>query len=326
MTASLTLTNNQQLPQVGLGLWKIDNDAAPTAVAEALRLGYRHLDSACDYGNEPAVGEGVRKALADGVCSREEVWITSKLWNTYHAAEHVRPALTRTLSDLGLDYLDLYMVHFPIALKYVPPETRYPPGWFFDPEAERPRMEPVAVPMQETWQAMEELVQEGLVRSLGVCNMTTGFLRDLLNYAKVRPAVLQVESHPLLTQEKLLRFCNEESIVFTAFSPLGALSYVPLGMAGAGESILDHPTVTGIASAHRRSPAQGILRWGVQRGTAVIPKSSSPEHLAENLALFDFELASEEMDAISAMNENRRFNDPGVFCEAMFNTFFPIFD
>jgi D-xylose reductase len=289
-------------------------------------MGYRHFDCACDYGNEREVGDGLRKALSGGLCRRDDLWITSKLWNTFHAPEHVRPALERSLSDLGLDYLDLYLVHFPIALKYVAPERRYPPGWLHDPRANAPRMEPAAVPLQETWQAMEALVEQGLVRNIGICNYSSGLLRDLLNYATIRPAVLQVESHPLLTQEKLLRFCRQESIAFTAFSPIGALSYQPLGMAGDEESVLERPIVREIAAAHGKSPAQVVLRWGVQRGTVVIPKSSDPGHLRENLSLYDFELSVDQMQQISGLDEHRRFNDPGVFCEAAFNTFFPIFD
>jgi D-xylose reductase len=238
----------------------------------------------------------------------------------------VRPACERTLRDLGLDHLDLYLVHFPIALAYVPPETRYPPGWFFDPDAPHPGMRAARVPMAETWQAMEALVEAGLVRHVGVCNYGVSLLRDLLACARIRPAVLQVELHPYLAQEKLLRFCREEGIAVTAFSPLGAPSYVPLGMATTAESVLDHPVVAAIARAVGRTPAQVVLRWAVQRGTGVIPKTSRPERLRENLALDDFSLTPGQMEAISALDLGRRFNDPGVFCEAAFNTFFPIYE
>ncbi|MGH7137952.1 MAG: aldo/keto reductase, partial [Pirellulales bacterium] len=311
---------------VGLGLWKIGSEAAPAVVHEAIRLGYRHLDGACDYGNEAAVGVGVRNALADGICRRDDLWITSKLWNTYHAPEHVRPAIERGLKDLGVGYLDLYLIHFPIAQRFVPFEVRYPPGWFYDPDSPRPVMEMAAVPLRDTWQAMEDLVSAGLARNIGVCNYNCALLRDLLTYAKIRPAVLQVELHPYLTQDKLLRFCREESIAVTGFSPLGAVSYLPLGMAAPEESVLAQAAVVEAAGRHAKTPAQVVLRWGVQRGTAIVPKSSRSERLAENLALFDFELSPEEMLAISRLNRNRRFNDPGVFCEQAFNTFCPIYE
>jgi D-xylose reductase len=187
-------------------------------------------------------------------------------------------------------------------------------------------MEPVRVPLRETWQALEELVRAGLVRNIGVCSLNVARLRALMSYAQIAPAVLQVELHPYLTQEKLVQYCREENILVTAFSPLGASSYVPLGMASDEESVLDEAVVREIAAGHGRSPAQTVLRWAVQRGTAVVPKTSRPERLAENLAVFDFALAAEEMDAISSLNRNRRFNDPGHFGELAFNTFCPIFE
>jgi D-xylose reductase len=313
-------------PAVGLGLWKIDGPSVAGLIEEAARFGYRHFDSACDYGNEPEAGQGIRRVLHSGLCRRDQLWVTSKLWNTFHAPEHVRPACERTLRDLGLDHLDLYLVHFPIALAYVPPETRYPPGWFFDPDSPRPGMRAARVPLADTWGAMEDLVQAGLVRHVGVCNYGVSLLRDLLASARIRPAVLQVELHPYLTQEKLLRFCREEGIAVTAFSPLGAPSYVPLGMAMPGEGVLEDPVVAGIARAVGRTSAQVVLRWAVQRGTGVIPKTSRPERLRENLAIGDFALEPEQMAAISALDRGRRFNDPGVFCETAFNTFFPIYE
>jgi D-xylose reductase len=309
-----------------MGLWKVAPSDAPSIVEEAIRAGYRHLDSASDYGNEAEVGAGIAKALGSGLCSRDELWLTSKLWNTYHAAQHVRPAAERTLRDLGVDHLDLYLIHFPIALEFVPFEVRYPPEWVLDPRADPPRMAPAPVPIRETWGAMEDLVRQGLVRHIGVCNFGVSLLRDLLATADILPAVLQVEMHPYLAQEKLLRYAHQEGIAVTAFSPLAAQSYFELDMARQEESILAQPSIVEIAMTHRRTPAQVVLRWGVQRKTAVIPKSRNPDRMRENLALFDFELSSEEMSAISGLDRGRRFNDPGVFCEQAFGTFFPIYE
>lgn len=322
----LSLADGQSLPMIGLGCWKIEVGATAALVREAIRLGYRHLDCACDYGNEPQVGEGIAAALRDGLCRRDELWVTSKLWNTYHDPKHVRLACERSLRDLGLDYLDLYLIHFPIAQRYVPIEERYPPGWFFDPNAAAPRMEEAIVPLADTWHAMEDLLQAGLVRTIGVSNYGVSLLRDLLAYSRSKPTVLQVELHPYLAQEKLLRFCAEKNIAVTAFSPLGAPSYVPLGMAAAADSLFDHPVIAAAARRTGRTPAQVLLRWGVQRGTAVIPKTSQPARLAENLAVFDFALTADEMAAIAALDQHRRFNDPGDFCEAAFGTFFPIYE
>jgi D-xylose reductase len=323
---SIKLASGDSLPSVGLGLWKVDRDSAASIVSDAIAIGYRHFDAACDYANEKEVGAGLRQAIQTQAVSREDLWITSKLWNTYHAAKHVRPALERSLRDLQLDYLDLYLIHFPIALEFVPFETRYPPEWVFDPQAQRPAMHPAKIPLSETWRAMEELVRAGLVRNIGMCNFGASLLRDLQLYAEIAPSVLQIELHPHLTQDKLVRYCQEADIAVTGFSPLGAGSYLELGAAAANESVLREPTVIGIAARHDKSAAQVVLRWGVQRGTAIVPKSKNRNRLRENLALFDFELSDGEMKAISALNCNRRFNDPGVFCESAFNTFFPIYE
>ena len=320
------LSTGDSIPAVGLGLWKIARDQTATAVQSALRVGYRHLDAACDYGNESEAGQGISTAISDGTVRRDELWVTSKLWNTYHRPEHVRPACERTLSDLGLDYLDLYHIHFPISLAYVPFETRYPPEWFFDPDAESPKMVEQPVPILETWQAMTELVSAGLVRNIGVCNFGVSLLRDLMASSDVKPSVLQIELHPYLTQEKLLRFCGENEIHVTGFSPLGAQSYFALGMANEGEAVIEQESVKAIASQHGKTPAQVVLRWAVQRGTSIVPKTSREDRMRENLELSDFELTDEQMQTIGQLNQNRRFNDPGDFGEKAFNTFMPIYE
>lgn len=314
------------MPSVGFGCWKIDKAVCADVTYNAIKAGYRCIDQAADYGNEKETGQGIAKALADGVVTRDQLWVTSKLWNTYHRKEHVKAACQKSLADLGVEYLDLYLIHFPIATKFVPFETRYPPEWFLDPNAEDKRMEEDNVPYRETWEAMEELVNEGLVKNIGCCNIGTAMLRDVLSYAKVKPAVLQVELHPYNTQEKLLRFCKEKGIAVTGFSNLGAPSYVGIGMAKEDDSVLLNEAVTKIATTHGKTAAQVVLRWAVQRGTAIIPKTTNPDRMAENRDLFSFNLSEDEMKAVAGLNQNRRFNDPGFFCEAAFNTFFPIYD
>ena len=315
-----------EMPKIGFGLWKVAPDECERVVLEAIRAGYRHFDSAADYGNEEAVGAALGKAFRDGLVTREELWITSKLWNTFHAPEHVEAGCRKSLADLGLARLDLYLVHFPIALEYVPIDARYPPEWVRAPGEHTARMKRAKVPLHTTWAAMERLVDRGLVDRIGVCNYNSALVHDLMSYARIQPHSLQIEAHPYLPQSKLVRLARDYGIGVTAFSPLGALSYLELDMAGEGDSVLREPAVLAAAGAHGKSAAQIVLRWGLQRGTAIIPKSTHAERMRENLAIEDFALTDQEMGAISALDAGRRFNDPGVFCEAAFGTFHPIYD
>ncbi len=230
----------RQIPSVGYGCWKVDKSNAADLIEEAIKCGYRHLDCAADYGNEKQVGEGIRRAIEGGVCKREDLFVTSKLWNTFHRPEHVEAACRRSLQDLGLEYLDLYLIHFPISLKassrmhykystnemhlqfqFVPFEKRYPPEWFHEPDAPNPKMELDPVPVQDTWKSMEKLVDAGLVLNIGVSNFNVQAIRDVHSYARVKPAVLQVEMHPYLQQSVLLRFATELGMHVTAYSPMG---------------------------------------------------------------------------------------------------------
>nr|MCU0720417.1 aldo/keto reductase [Pirellula sp.] len=248
MSTFVPVANSKPLPSIGFGFWKVPNAQAADLTVDAVRMGYRHLDCASDYGNEQDVGTGIERALQQKLCSRDDLWVTSKLWNTNHRAEHVLPALRKTLSDLRLDYVDLYLIHFPISLRHVPIDTRYPAGWHFDPSAPNPRMEFDPVPIIETWTAMEEVARSGLAKVIGISNFNVSLIRDLLAQCSIRPGVLQVESHPYLVQSKLLRYCQQEAIAFTAFSPLGAPSYVPIGMAKESDSVLELPLVRDIAT------------------------------------------------------------------------------
>lgn len=310
------------IPAVGLGCWKIPRDACPALVKSAIEFGYRHLDCAADYGNEKEVGIGIKQAIDAGFVKRDELWVTSKLWNTYHEPEHVKAACKKSLQDLGLDYLDLYLIHFPISLKFVPFEKRYPPEWFHDPESSEPKMELIDVPVQSTWTAMEALVNEGLVKNIGLSNFNCQGIRDVVSYAKIKPAVLQVEIHPYLQQAKLVRFAQSLGIHVTAFSPMGhGASYWNDSVAAIRE-----PLVIDLAKKHGVTVGQVVLRFNIQRGNSVIPKTEKHERLKENIDLFKFQLSDEDMESLKTLERNMRFNDPGVFCEKGFNTFCPIFD
>lgn len=320
------------MPCLGLGCWKISKSDAADAVYNAIKIGYRHFDSACDYGNEREVGLGISRAISEGIVLRADLWITSKIWMTYHAKEHVESALQRTLDDLKLDYLDLWLIHFPISLKFVPFEKRYPPEWIHDPDSENPKMIYDNVPLFETFQAMRALSgPTSRVRHCGVCNFTTGLLADLCracDRANIEPPeVLQIEMHPYLVQEKLLRFCNNYKISVTAFSPLGSGSYVEINMAKQTDSALLNPVICAISDRLKVSSAQVILAWHIKRGVAAIPKSSKPSRLEENLVAISISdrLTDEDVRVISSLDEHRRFNDPGVFTQGM-NSFCPIFD
>jgi len=330
--ATVKLRGGARMPAIGLGVWKIARAACADAVYGAIKLGYRCIDSACDYGNERETGAGIKRAIDEGLVKREELWVTSKIWMTYHDPKHVEAALQRSLDDLGLEYLDLWLIHFPISLKFVPFETRYPPEWTHDPSAAKPCMVYDDVPLIETFRAMRALSGPAArVRHCGVCNMTTGLLADLsraCSRAGVEPPeVLQVECHPYLVQGRLLRFCSGLGVAVTAFSPLGAASYVELSMATPDQSALADPVIVAVAARLGCTPAQAVLAWHLRRGVACIPKSSNAARLAENLAAGGVapRLSDEDVRAISALDRHKRFNDPGQFTQGM-NSFAPIFD
>ena len=220
------------MPSVGLGLWKIPKADCENAVYSAIKSGYRLLDGTCDYGNEVEVGLGIKKALDEGVCKREDLFIVSKLWNTFHRPEHVEEGCRKSLKDLGVDYLDLYIIHFPIAMKYVPIDVKYPPEWQTEesPSGKPEMILDEGVTYAETYKAMEQLVKKGLVRNIGCSNIGTSMLRQTLISSEIKPSVLQVELHPENTQEKLIRMCRENCVQVMAFSSFGASSYLELGM------------------------------------------------------------------------------------------------
>lgn len=290
-------------------------------VHHAVKAGYRLFDGAQCYDNEIQVGEGLARAMKDGLVKREELFLVSKVWNTFHKPEHVLASCQRTMKEMQVDYLDLFLVHFPISLKYVDPAVRYPPG-FADPATMTCEYD-TEVKFEETWRAMEALVDAGLVRNIGISNMGCVKIVDIMKYCRIKPAVLQVEMHPFLTQDKLLRYSQEQGIQVMAYSNFGSLSYVELKMATEADTCLLSEAVTTPAKKYSKSPAQVVLRWAIQRGTVVIPKTIKPARLAENIDLFDFSLTKAEMEAISALNKNERYNDPVNYG---FKNVQPIFD
>jgi diketogulonate reductase-like aldo/keto reductase len=261
---TLKLNNGVVMPQLGFGVWQVPDADATPAVAEALRAGYRSIDTAAIYGNEAGVG----KAVAQSGVDRDDLFVTTKLWNADQGYDTTLRAFDESLRRLGLDVLDLYLIHWPM-----PERDLY----------------------VDTWKAFVQLQKEGRVRAIGVSNFQPAHLRRLIDETGVVPAVNQVELHPYLQQSDLRAFHAEHGIETEAWSPLGQ-----------GGELLNDPVVTEIAARHQRSAAQVVLRWHIQLATIVIPKSVTPARIRENIAVFDFELSDEEIAALSTLDRGGR--------------------
>ncbi len=258
----ITLNDGNKIPQLGFGVFQIEPENTAEAVEEAMEIGYRHIDTAEMYGNEKEVGEAVRASGLD----RSEVFITSKLSNASHEPEDAREAFDRTLSDLGFDYVDLFLIHWPLPTLY---------GGDF----------------VSTWRTLEEFHSEGRARSIGVSNFQIEHLERLAAETETVPAVNQIEVHPYLANEAVRSYGREHGIATEAWSPI------------AQGAVLDDATITEIADRVGKTPAQVVLRWHIQRGDIVFPKSVTPARMRENFELFDFELSSEDVDAINGLDQ-----------------------
>lgn len=267
LQSTVKLNNNVEMPVLGLGVYQSPpGKTTQNAVRSALKLGYRLIDTARIYGNESDVGEAIRASNVP----REEIFVTTKLWNSDQGYESTLRAFDASLRRLGLDYLDLYLIHFPV------PEAR-----------------------TESWRAMEEILRNGKCRSIGVSNFMTNHLSELRDQSDLTPAVDQVEFHPFLYQQQLLEYCGKHGIHVEAYSPLAR-----------GEK-LRHSVITAIATKYSKSPAQVMIRWGLQHGLTVIPKSVKEERIKENSQVFDFHLSDKDMQRLDSLNENLRTNwDP----------------
>ncbi|GAA1798381.1 aldo/keto reductase [Actinomadura chokoriensis] len=266
------LIDGNAMPQLGFGVFQVDDDGAERAVEAALRSGYRSIDTASAYGNE----EGVGRALRASGLPRDELFVTSKLWNSEQGHDNALRACEASLSRLGLDRLDLYLIHWPAPGR----------GLYL-----------------ETWRALEKLKADGRVRSIGVSNFTVETLRRIIGEADVVPAVNQIELHPYFQQDGLRAFHRDHGIRTEAWAPLGQ-----------GHGLLDDPALARIAAAHGRTPAQVVLRWHLEIGDIVIPKSVTPSRIAENIDVFGFELTPDDMAAIGELDKGIRVGpDPATF-------------
>ncbi|WP_408893674.1 aldo/keto reductase [Paenibacillus taichungensis] len=265
-----TLYNGVKMPWLGFGVFKVkDGEEVVDAVKTAIQAGYRSIDTAKAYNNETGVAQGIRES---GI-AREDLFITTKVWNGDQGYESTLAAFEASMERLELEYLDLYLIHWPVKGKY-----------------------------KDTWRALEKLHKEGRIRAIGVSNFQIHHLEDLMTDATIKPAVNQVELHPLLIQTELREYCSKHQIQIEAWSPLGQ------------GHLLEHPLLLEIAAKYSKSPAQVILRWDLQNGIVTIPKSVTPQRIRDNVDLYDFTLTTEEIERINQLNENKRFgSDPDNF-------------
>ncbi|KAM9384146.1 aldo-keto reductase family 1 member A1-B-like isoform 2-T3 [Pholidichthys leucotaenia] len=291
------LNTGRKMPLIGLGTWKSKPGQVKQAVIWALKNGYRHIDCASIYGNEVEIGDALQETLGPGKSlRREDVFITSKLWNTRHHPDDVEPSLLKTLKDLKLEYLDLYLIHWPYAFQRGDVEF---------PKKEDGTLLYDDTDYKETWAAMEKLVEKGLVRSIGLSNFNSRQIDDVLSVASIKPTVLQVEGHPYLAQVELLAHCRDRGLVMTAYSPLGSADRFRKDPEE--PVLLQEPVIAAIAEKYKKSVAQIILRWQTQRGVVTIPKSVTESRIQENIQIFDFKLEADEMERITALNRGWRY-------------------
>jgi aldehyde reductase len=265
-----TLNNGYEMPVLGLGTWQGDKGTVGAAVETAILNGYRAIDAAAIYKNEVEVGEGIARALAQTDLKRSDLFITSKLWNDKHAPEDVESACRQTIADLGVEYLDLYLIHWPMS----------------------------DVDHKVCYAAMEQLVDLGLVRSLGICNYNHVQLGPILAAARIKPVMLQIECNPRITQKPLIEFARENKMEVTAYSPLGSpgSSWVDL------PSLLNDAKIQAIAEKYGKNAGQILIRFAVERGLFVIPKSTTPSRIISNGNVFDFSLTAEEVETLESFN------------------------
>jgi len=293
---NVTLNNGLSMPILGLGTWGSPSGQVEQAVKDAIDAGYRAIDCAHVYGNEDEIGDAIKEKISEGVVKREDLFITSKIWNTFHHPKFVRKAIEETLKNLKLKYLDLYLIHWPMGYKedgdnLFPTDAN---GDYIDS----------GVDYIDTWKAMEELVDLGLTKSIGISNFNKRQVDRVLANARILPVTNQVECHPWLNQKRLTEHCKAKKILITAYSPLGSPNR-PWAVPGEPH-LTEEPKIIEIGKAHNKNAAQVLIRYQIQRGNAVIPKSVTKSRIISNIDVFDFALSDEEMKTLDSFDRNGR--------------------
>ncbi len=296
---SLVFKNGDKMPALGLGTWLSKPNEVYEAVLTAIKTGYRHIDCAHIYKNEKEIGNALQKAFKEGWIKREEIWVTSKLWNDSHLKKDVLPAMQTTLENLQLDYLDLYLVHWPLSLMN---------GVDF-PSKKSDFLSYKESPLSETWEGMESLVELGLTKHIGLSNFKIKKIEEIKAKAKVHPEVNQVELHPYLPQNGLKKYCDQNQIHLTGYGPLGAAYRVAKGEVDL-PILLEDKLIGELAEKHKATPAQVVLKWAIDRGTSVVPKSVNPGRIEENFGALNIDLDTSDIQKINQLEGPYRYT-PG---------------
>jgi diketogulonate reductase-like aldo/keto reductase len=296
--ATIRLHNGFEMPAVGLGTYQLDKQDEVTSVVKAgVAAGYRHLDCAFFYKNEAQIGLALEEVFSEGTIKREDLFVVTKLWNSRHHPDDVRPSLQESLKLLRLNYVDLYLIHWP---------QPYKRGTELEPKDSAGNFIYDDIHYIDTWKAMEKCVDEGLVRSIGLSNFNSQQIQDVIDNSRIKPAVLQVELHPFLQQHKLVEFCQQRNVVVTAYSSFGSPAWVKPEIKF--PSVLQNEQLAAIGAKHGKTVAQVVLRWLYQRRIVSIAKSMTPARLQQNIQIFDFELTPEDMAEIKKLDKNFRLN------------------